>query len=95
MDPELVIPVVMVGGSILAYIVVVLTKHQQKMAEILHRTQMQAIPQQSDQTRRDIDELKQLVHQQTIQIDNLSNRIGQSAPTQPPVQPPISERLNS
>lgn len=49
-------------------IVAILVKHQQKMAEILHRATPNA---EVEAMRREIADLRALVHQQTIQIDSL------------------------
>jgi hypothetical protein len=64
--------------ALLIPIVKLLTDHQRKMAELYH-TSMQANPAESNQLRQEISELKSLVHQQSIALDNLSNsqaRIG-------------------
>lgn len=70
-------------------IVVALTKHQQKMAEILHRNSgdHEAI----DRLSREVAELKSLVHQQTINIDSLAGSRSAITPPTPPRS--IEERL--
>ncbi|MEQ1821006.1 MAG: hypothetical protein ABL949_00680 [Fimbriimonadaceae bacterium] len=68
MNPEIIavmIPIV----ALFIPIVVVLTKHQQRMAELIHGGQKDN--QQFAILHYEIQELKQLVHQQTLQIDNL------------------------
>jgi hypothetical protein len=53
-------------------IVAILTHHQRKMAELYHGSR-QALPDQDiESLKRDMAELKQVVHQQTIALDNLS-----------------------
>ena len=53
-------------------IVWILTSHQRKMAELLHGTRQNNLPNpEVDMLRREVQELKQIVHQQTIAIDNL------------------------
>lgn len=49
-------------------IVAILVKHQQKMAEILHRSAPNG---DVEALRREIADLRALVNQQTIQIDSL------------------------
>ena len=52
-------------------IVAILTHHQRKMAELLHGSRAQALPNpEIDAMRREIAELKQLVHQQAIALDS-------------------------
>lgn len=55
-------------------IIVVLTKHQQRMAELIHGGA--GNQQQIEALKREVGELRSLVHQQAIQIDNMSNRLG-------------------
>lgn len=77
--------------ALLIPIVVILSKHQQKMAEII-RSQ----PQMSDDTihlRHEVAELKSLIHQQAIQIDNLVTSKSSIAP--PTMDSGLSSRLES
>lgn len=72
-------------------IVAVLTSHQQKMAQILNRnvgdhTELAAL-------RQEIAELKALVHQQAINLDNLTG--AQRSLIAPPPTTNLSERLGS
>jgi archaellum biogenesis ATPase FlaH len=54
-------------------IIVILTNHQRKMAELLHSNSNQnASSAESVQILRELSELRALVHQQSILIDNLS-----------------------
>lgn len=57
-------------------IVAILTKHQQKMAELMRQntTTQHANPLENEMMRREVEQLKQLVMQQTIAIDNLANQ---------------------
>ena len=69
-------------------IVAILTHHQRKMAELYHGNR-QALPDQDMETlKRDMAELKQVVHQQTIAMDNLSRL------QLPPAREDISQRIN-
>jgi hypothetical protein len=53
-------------------IVWILTYHQRKMAELMHGSGSNALPNpEINELRREVQELKQVVHQQTIAIDNL------------------------
>lgn len=66
-SPEVIGPMCGVVALMIP-IVAILVKHQQRMAEILHRS---APSPEVDAMRREIADLKALVHQQTIQIDSL------------------------
>lgn len=81
MDPEAIVVLIPVV-ALLIPIVAILVKHQQKMAEIVHsRPQTSSI--EVEALRREVHELKQLVHQQTIQVDSLITSQRQSiAPQQ-------------
>lgn len=53
-------------------IVAILTSHQRKMAELLHGSGQQLLPSpEIEALRREVLELKQIVHQQTIAIDSI------------------------
>lgn len=56
------------GLTLLTPIVFILTKHQQKMAMILHQ---QSVSQPAANTA-ELADLRQLMHQQAIMIDNLA-----------------------
>ena len=72
-------------------IVVILTRHQQRMAEIVHRT----AGDHSELTalRHEIAELKSLVHQQAITLDTLAGM--QRTLSAPPSAPAVAERLSA
>lgn len=72
-------------------IVGILTRHQQKMAEILNRGS--ADHNEITSLRRELADLKALVHQQTITLDNLAGT--QRALNTPPPTPQIAERLKT
>lgn len=78
-------------AALMIPIVAVLTNHQQKMAQILNsnagdHTELAAL-------RQEIAELKGLVHQQAISIDNLAGT--QRSLSAPPPAPNLSERFGS
>jgi hypothetical protein len=53
-------------------IVAILTYHQRKMAEIVHQGRGADVPNQEIQMlRREVQEIKEIVHQQTIAIDSI------------------------
>jgi hypothetical protein len=52
-------------------IVAILTSHQQKMAELMSRNRAPEGTADIDALRREVAELKQLIHQQAIAMDNL------------------------
>ncbi len=75
-------------------IVAVLAKHQQKMAEIMRsvpHNQPQLQSPEVAQLRQEVAELKQILHRQMIQLDDLAQR--STASVQAP-QEPLHERLN-
>lgn len=53
-------------------IIAILTAHQRAMAEIMHSRKGE--PSEIAALRQEVMELKQLLHQQAIAIDNLSTR---------------------
>lgn len=75
LDPAVIAMFVPVIGMMIP-IVAILVRHQQRMAEIIHSGQATSGPLQAqiDTMRREIAELRQLVHQQTIALDTLSHR---------------------
>ena len=64
-----VLPFLMGGIFLMIPIVALLTSHQQKMAQIIHGNKQVA----DDEVRREIQELRQMVQQQAIALDNLAN----------------------
>lgn len=56
--------------GIVAGIVAILTKHQQRMAEIIHGTAQHQSNEDVAMLRSEVAELKQLVHQQMIALDS-------------------------
>jgi hypothetical protein len=63
----------LLGGIVLMTpIVWILTKHQQKMTQLLHEDKSkQALPASQD-LAREMSELRHVVHQQTIALDSLA-----------------------
>jgi len=60
-------------------IIAILTNHQRKMAELIHSGQnKEASNTEIAALRHDIAELRALVHQQSIAIDNLADRTAAS-----------------
>ncbi|MBC8065954.1 MAG: hypothetical protein H7Y17_14065 [Chlorobia bacterium] len=54
-------------------IIAILTSHQRKMAELIHGNRANGNTNgEIEALRREVQELKQLVHQQTLQIDSIS-----------------------
>lgn len=51
-------------------IIAILTHHQRKMAELIHRAPQPLPSPEVDSLRREVLELKELIHQQTIALDN-------------------------
>lgn len=87
-DPETVWVLIPIT-ALLIPIVSMLVKHQQRMAEIVHRNVDVQASGQIEALRGEIAQLKQLVHQQAIQMDNLLSASRQSS------SPPISNRIET
>ena len=66
----LIIPILL----FLTPIVAILTAHQRKMAELMHMRQAPQRDFEMESLRSEIRELKQLLHEQTLAIDNLTSR---------------------
>jgi hypothetical protein len=67
-------------------IIAILTAHQRKMAELMHQRKPEANPHELLELRRDVQQLKEIVSQQAIQMDDfLSNQRKLSA--SPPAVP--------
>jgi len=82
----LMIPVL----ALMIPIVAIFVHHQQRMAQILHQN-----PGQNPEVsalRQEIAELKTLVHQQAITLDNIAT--AQRTLSQPPPTPELAERLS-
>lgn len=72
-------------------IVAILTAHQRKMAQIIHENQRNQLPNPETQAlREEIRELRSLVHQQAIAMDNIANRL---APSKRAEEPRLEERI--
>jgi hypothetical protein len=72
MDLEALIPLAAVLLIFGTPIIAILTKHQRQMAELIHSRQSPAINPETQAIREELRELKQLVYQQSIAIDNLA-----------------------
>lgn len=68
-DSEAIVGIIVGGITMLIPIVFILTKHQQKMATIMRQDQAQG---NSLDVQRELVSLREIVHQQTIAIDNIS-----------------------
>ncbi|MBC8065955.1 MAG: hypothetical protein H7Y17_14070 [Chlorobia bacterium] len=71
MDGEAILGLLLGGIFLMTPIVWILTKHQQKMATIMRQDQTQG---NSVEIQRELASLREIVHQQTIAIDNISRR---------------------
>ena len=92
MDGKDLAPVLVMGFFVLIPIVKILLNHQHKMTELTYRLNQQSMPTQlpeHHQVQQDMQDLKQLVHQQAIAIDNLSTKLDRMGP--PAVQDRLSE----
>ena len=62
-------------GVFMIPIIAILTAHQRKMAELMHQRQPESSPHELSELRRDVQQLKEIVSQQAIQMDDfLSNQ---------------------
>lgn len=78
--------------AIVAVIIIVrqMLSHQRQMAELIHRNNsvQNANAQEGSKMQQDMQDLKQLVQQQAIVIDNLSNKIDKLS-----AQDPVQQRM--
>lgn len=73
-------PIVATISIMLVPIVWILTSHQRKMAMIIHGSQQQnQQPQQNEALASEVRELKQIVYQQSIAIDQISSKLDKAA----------------
>ncbi|HEY0866217.1 MAG TPA: hypothetical protein VGE01_02495 [Fimbriimonas sp.] len=70
-------------------IVAILTTHQRKMAELMHRNPSQQYNPEIAALRQEVMELKQLIYQQSIAMDNLTALQARSTPPAT-----LEERIN-
>jgi hypothetical protein len=82
MDSNDLAPVLIMACIILPIIIRMMLVHQRKMAELVHQVNPAALNAQAAQDNvrleREISELKQLVMQQSIALDNLSDQVAKS-----------------
>ncbi len=69
MHGDEIVAIIIGGITMLIPIVFILTKHQQKMATILRQDQAQG---HAAEVQMELAALREVVHQQTIAIDNIS-----------------------
>lgn len=72
---EEIVPVVAIVMVFIIPLIAVLTHHQRKMAELVHRNQIPTPMPDQARLEREIDSLKQLMHQQAIALDNLQGKL--------------------
>lgn len=77
LDPGVIGAFIPIMG-IVAGIVAILVKHQQKMAELIHQNPQPLAD--VEMLRREVAEMKQLMHQQMIQVDTLIAQQSMLAP---------------
>ncbi|MEA2554295.1 MAG: hypothetical protein QOJ65_2471 [Fimbriimonadaceae bacterium] len=80
-------PVLAMAVLMMVPIVKMFLSHQQKMAELVHRVNQQPSMPEQDQLRQELRDLKTLVHQQSITLDNLTSKLENSS------EPKIEQRL--
>ena len=92
MDNDTLIAVVGCIATFSVPIVWILTANQRKMAEIIHRTHANQSSANNDALANEVRELKQMVFQQAIAMDNLSSEVRKTG-AQSGNQEPLSVRL--
>jgi hypothetical protein len=93
---EDIIPFAIPIIALLIPIVVILTKHQQKMAELLRGSSQQLHqPSELAELRREISDLKQVVSQQAIAMDDFLSSQAKLRSAPPEVPDEIRNRLGS
>lgn len=65
--------------AVVAGIVAILARHQQKMAMIIHGSTNRQSTDEIAQLRQEVYELKQMVHQQMIALDSYAGRATKQA----------------
>ncbi len=83
--PEMAAVVVPLGIFMIP-IVAILTKHQQKMAELMHHGGQDN--QLIANLQREVYELRQMVIQHAVALDDIGMGRGSLPPTNPPASPP-------
>lgn len=78
------IPIVAIVMTFSVPLVAILVHHQRKMAEMIHRNHTQAmqVHPETDALRREVAELKHLMHQQAIVLDDMKGRLASQDVTQ-------------
>ena len=77
-NPNDIAPMIVGVIAFMIPIIAILTAHQRKMAEIIHRGQSQGNSDEIAALRNEVARLTQAVHQNTIAIDSLAH--GQALP---------------
>lgn len=79
MPPSDLAPVLVFGIMCMVPIVSILVRHQQKMAIIMRTNAAQIGLGETEAIKRELGELKDLMHQQAIAIDNLARKVEASS----------------
>ena len=78
MNPEVIASILVPLTVLLIPVIAILTRHQQKMAELIHGNPQNRLPMvQNDdsQLSEDVRQLRELMHQQAIALDNLRDEV--------------------
>lgn len=89
--PGEIIPVVAIVATFSVPLIAILVHHQRKMAELIHRNHApQMVSPEVEMLRREVAELKQLVQQQTIALDDFrSQALPRMRPIEEQVRPTV------
>lgn len=78
MDPKLIASVLVPMTVLLIPVIAILTRHQLRMAELIHGKGQNQVPlgqNDNGQLREEVRQLRELMHQQSITLDNLRNEL--------------------
>jgi len=91
--PGELIPIVAILMTFSIPLVAILVNHQRKMAELIHQNHIASMQPnaETEAMRRELSEMKQLIHQQTIAMDDLRSQLG----TRQATPPDVSSRFNA
>lgn len=84
---ESFIPIVAIVMTFSIPLVAILVNHQRKMAELIHQnhTALMQPTAETEALRRELAEMKQLIHQQTIAMDDLRSQLATGRTSSPDV----------
>lgn len=94
-DPIAAIALLIPITALMIPIVAILTMHQRKMAEMMRQRHQQESPHEIAAIKHELQELRQLVNQQAIQMDDFLTAQRQLSATPPPAPNDLQNRIGS